>query len=66
MPRYTTQQLADLRAAIAEGVTQVQSNGRMVTFRTLDEMLQLEAIMAGELETGTVRVERKYFSFERY
>jgi hypothetical protein len=66
MARYTTQQLADLRAAIAEGVTQVQSNGRMTTFRSLAEMLQLEGIMAAELETATARVERKYVSFERY
>jgi hypothetical protein len=66
MARYTTQQLADLRAAIAEGVYQVQSNGRMTTFRSQKEMLELEAIMAAELETATTRVERKYFSFERY
>lgn len=66
MARYTTQQLADLRAAIAEGVTQVMSGGRMTTFRNLDDMLKIEAMMTADLETTTPRVERKYYSFERY
>lgn len=66
MARYTAQQLADLRAAIAEGVLSVSVNGRYTMFRSLSEMLELEGIMAAELETATRRVERKYVSFERY
>jgi len=64
---YTLQQLTDLRAAIAEGVLVVATNGRRVEYRSLAEMLQLERIMAGELEeTGTnQRIRRTYFSVGR-
>jgi len=62
---YTAQQLADLRAAIAEGVTKVAANGRTVEYRSLAEMRQLERIMADELESTTRRPERIYASFRR-
>ena len=65
MASYTQQQLDDLRAAIAEGVLRVSSNGRSVEYRSLTEMRQLERIMAEELEASTRRPERIYYSFRR-
>jgi hypothetical protein len=62
---YTATQLADLRAAIAEGVTRVAANGRTVEYRSLDEMRKLERIMSEELEQSTRRPERIYYSFRR-
>lgn len=64
---YTTTQLADLRAAIAEGVLSVRfSDGRQLTYRSLDEMRRIEAKMAAELEAGTtVQMRRTYFGFRR-
>ena len=65
MARYTLQQLADLRAAIAEGVTYVAANGRQVTYRSLKEMQQLEREMAAELEPDSPRPSRVYVAFKR-
>ncbi len=62
---YTQTQLNDLRAAIAEGVLKVSSNGRTVEYRSLADMRQLERIMADELEQSTRRPERIYYSFRR-
>jgi hypothetical protein len=64
---YTTEQLADLRAAIAEGVLQVRfSDGRQLIYRSLDEMKRIEKAMADEVEqTTTVPVRRTYLSFQR-
>jgi hypothetical protein len=64
---YTTTQLADLRAAIAEGVLSVRfSDGRQLTYRSLDEMRRIEATMAAELESSTnVRIRRTYFGMQR-
>lgn len=64
---YTPTQLADLRAAIAEGVLSVRfTDGRSLTYRSLDEMRRIEAAMAAELEGQTSsRVRRTYFSFQR-
>jgi roadblock/LC7 domain-containing protein len=64
---YTTQQLADLRSAIAEGVLRVRfTDGRELTYRSLDEMRRIEATMAAELEpTTTVMVKRTYYTFQR-
>jgi arylamine N-acetyltransferase len=66
MARYTTQQLADLRAAIAEGALRVKSAGREIEYRNLAEMQELERIMAQELEPNTAPATRKYMAFERY
>lgn len=65
MASYTQQQLADLRAAIAEGVLKVSANGRTVEYRSLTEMRQLERIMADEVESSMRRPERIYCSFRR-
>jgi hypothetical protein len=64
---YTSTQLADLRAAIAEGVLQVRfSDGRQLTYRSLDEMRRIEQNMAAELEpTTTVRLRRTYYGMTR-
>lgn len=65
MASYTQQQLSDLRAAIAEGITKVSANGRTVEYRSLADMRQLERIMAEQLEQSTRRPERIYASFRR-
>jgi len=64
---YTSTQLADLRSAIAEGVLSVRfSDGRQLTYRSLDEMRRIEQNMAAELEpTTTVRVRRTYYGMTR-
>ena len=63
---YTATQLSDLRAAIAEGVLSVRfSDGRQLNYRSLDEMRQLERIMAAEVEVTTRRPERILASFKR-
>lgn len=65
MARYTTQQLEDLRAAIAEGVLRVSANGRTVEYRSLAEMQQLERVMADELETTAPKPGRVFCGFRR-
>ena len=64
---YSTQQLADLRAAIAEGVLKVRfSDGRELTYRSLAEMLETERRMAAEVETAQAKpVKRIYVTFQR-
>lgn len=66
MARYTNQQLADLRAAIAEGVMKVRfSDGREMTYRSLDEMRAIERDMAAELEVGQWKPRRIYAAHRR-
>lgn len=66
MARYTAQQLADLRAAIAEGVMKVRfSDGREMTYRSLAEMRAIERDMAAELETGQWKPRRIYAAYRR-
>lgn len=67
MAKYTSQQLADLRAAIALGALKVDySDGRSVTYRSQAEMLQLEAAMAADLAGTTVNASRtSYGSFAK-
>ena len=55
---YTQEQLDDLEAAIAEGVTSVSSNGRHVTYRNLGEMLKLRDLMAQELGIAGTTADR--------
>lgn len=64
---YTSTQLADLRAAIAEGVLSVRfSDGRQLTYRSLDEMRRIEQSMSNEVEAATrVRVRRTYYGMTR-
>ena len=66
MARYPAQQLADLRAAIAEGVMKVRfSDGREMTYRSLAEMRAIERDMAAELETGQWKPRRIYAAHRR-
>lgn len=64
---YTAEQLAELRSAIAEGVLVVRfSDGRSLTYRSLDEMRRIEQAMAAEVEPATsVRVRRTYYNMQR-
>jgi hypothetical protein len=64
---YTLTQLEELRAAIAEGVLQVRfSDGRQLTYRSLDEMRRIEKSMAQELGIGTSGIVRRvYFGMSR-
>jgi hypothetical protein len=63
--RYTVTQLADLRAAMAEGAREIRANGRVVVFRDLDEMLELERRMSKELEGSMYKAARVYGVFRR-
>jgi hypothetical protein len=65
---YSAQQLADLRAAIAEGVLKVKfSDGRELTYRSLAEMLETERKMGAEVEmtSQSKPVRRIYQTFQR-
>ena len=64
---YSSQQLVDLRSAIAEGVLKVKfSDGRELTYRSLAEMLETERRMAAEVETAQAKpVKRIYMTFQR-
>ena len=63
---FTSQQLADLDAAIADGVLVVQANGRRTEYRSLTEMIQLRNLMAAELSPAdTAPRLRRYHSFRR-
>lgn len=46
---YTAEQLAQLKANIARGVTSIEMNGEKVTFRSLDEMRQIVAMVEREV-----------------
>lgn len=50
MAKYTSTELAALRAAIASGALSVQYTDRSVTYRSLDDMLKVERIMAADIE----------------
>lgn len=59
--------LAELRGAINQGVLKARfSDGREITYRSLDEMRRIEQTMAAEVEpTSTRRIRRTYFSMKR-
>ncbi|AZV00195.1 MULTISPECIES: phage head-tail joining protein [Paracoccus] len=52
---YTAADLAALKANIAKGVTSLEVAGEKVTFRSLDEMLKLAAVIEAELDAGLSR-----------
>lgn len=64
---YSLADLENLRQAIAEGVYRVRfSDGRELTYRSLDEMRRIEASMSEQLGQGQgVRVKRHYFTPKR-
>lgn len=47
MSSYTQEQIDSLQSAIAQGVLTVEYGDKKVTYRSLDEMLQLLGIMQG-------------------
>ncbi|AZV00336.1 phage head-tail joining protein [Paracoccus sulfuroxidans] len=46
---YTPEQLAELKANIAKGVTSLEINGEKVTFRSLDEMRRIVKMIEEDL-----------------
>jgi hypothetical protein len=62
---YTAEQLADLEAAIAEGVSSVSSNGRQVSYRNLSDMMKLRDAIREELGITGAGRRRHYISFKR-
>ncbi len=46
---YTQQQLDALEAAIAEGALTVRYQDKLVTYRSLSEMMQIRSMMRDEL-----------------
>ena len=62
---YTAEQLADLEASIAEGVSSVSSNGRQVSYRNLSDLLKLRDAMREELGITGAGRRRHYISFKR-
>ncbi len=66
MANYTAQQLANLRAAIATGALSVETPMGRTTFRSLDDMRKLEAIMVADLAGTTGEHTRtSYATFEK-
>lgn len=51
-PAFTDADLAAVRRAIAKGERSVQFADRMVTYRSIDELLKAEARMTQSLTTG--------------
>lgn len=49
MAEFTQEQYDALIAALAEGVLTVKYQDKMVTYRSLDEMLKLKKVMAEDL-----------------
>lgn len=62
---FTQQQYDDLIAAIAEGVTNVSSNGRQVSYRNLGDMMKLKTVMEEQLGAAGAGRRRHYASFRR-
>jgi hypothetical protein len=64
---YTSQDLENLQQAIAEGVYRVRfSDGRELTYRSLDEMRRIESAMIDLLgQEQSVRLKRHYFTPRR-
>lgn len=64
MAVFTQAQLDALIAALAEGVLTVKYEDKLVTYRSLDEMLKLKDVM--EVDLGLqARGERRYASFSK-
>lgn len=58
---YTIKQYDALCNAIAEGVRQVQYSDKMVTYRSLDEMIRIKNEMQKDLNIGNnAQVDRRF------
>jgi collagenase-like PrtC family protease len=57
---YTSTDLNNIKAAIATGAQTVEIGGKRVTYRTLDEMVEVRTIIESEINavTGRSRVKQ--------
>lgn len=63
---YTIQQLETLKSAIAQGTLKVKYGDKEVEYRSLNEMLQIKALMEKELYPATNSNKgRKFSSFSK-
>ncbi|WP_236032400.1 phage head-tail joining protein [Pseudomonas schmalbachii] len=66
---YTIEQYHALEAAIADGALTVHYSGagqnKSVTYRSLDEMIRILNLMAGQLGMGLSTPQRTYASFTK-
>lgn len=66
MAVYTQAQIDELRGAIAAGILTVESDGRRVTYRSLDHMRQILQMMEDDVNgTTTSKRTRSYMTFKR-
>lgn len=59
---YTTDQYDILTAAIASGSTTVKYADKEVQYRSLNDMLRIQSLMAAELNIAVKVIRRKYAS----
>ncbi len=62
---YTIDQLNALDAAIAEGALTVKYQDKLVTYRSLDEMIRIRKLMRDELGLNGTSGGRLYASFSK-
>ena len=60
MSSWTTDDIAALEAAIAQGALEVRYGDKAVTYRTLDEMLRTLDLMRKEVGVSTGNKNRKF------
>jgi hypothetical protein len=60
---FSSEQLAALEAAIAEGALRVRYDGKEVQYRSLSEMLQVRDMIRRQLLGGERTPTRKYLSY---
>jgi hypothetical protein len=59
MPTWTQDELDDVNAAIASGVTRVTHNGTTTEYRSLADLMRLrDEMAAGLAAAGTIKVRR--------
>jgi hypothetical protein len=52
-PSFTQENLDTLNAAIVTGATQVQYGDKMVTYRSLNDLMRLRGLIVAELSGGS-------------
>lgn len=62
---YTIEQYNTLKAAIAQGVTEVWYGDKKVVYRTLAEMLSILKLMEADLGLLTQNGGRKYATYDK-
>lgn len=58
-PAFTEENLAVITQAIATGATQVQYGDKMVTYRSLSDLLRLRRLMQDEINGGNTSFGRR-------